>query len=264
MTFAETLIKPSSIAMAITGLVAFALVRGQLRNPVISLLILAGIGFALSYFIQAKGWAYHAFPAVALWLLAASLAFIEKRKAISAIALLVSASLVVIDLLWVGLPVTYPRVFQAVADIAPSRPKIISIAETLIAPQMARIIGGTFVGRVPNQFMSKNAYLLTHGAQPPDAATAARLQTYADFDRAILIERIRTQAPDVVLITTAWLKEWALSQPDVVQALRPYREATVVDDVAIWLRCASLADTNQRGDTDAARGNNGSACTDKR
>ena len=44
--------------------------REQCRTRLLLVAVLASIGFAVSFFLQRRGWAYHSYPMVALALLA--------------------------------------------------------------------------------------------------------------------------------------------------------------------------------------------------
>jgi hypothetical protein len=242
----EMAIKTSTWAVLTAAVVALGIARGEIRKPILAICALAGAGFAIAYFIQSKGWPYHAYPAFALLVLTGGIAWIEnvlpslrtmpvrRARAIKITAILISLILFAVDLAWVKLPLSYPRYFQSVATLGPPHPKVIAIADTLAGPQLTRLIGGNWVGRVPNQFMSMNARRILNTTHY-DATGRKQLEDYAAFDRAILVESIRTRRPDVILIESAGLKRWALSDPAIAQALRSYREAAVINDVGIWL-----------------------------
>jgi hypothetical protein len=141
-----------------------------------------------------------------------------------------------LDLRWTKLPLAYPPYFSVLKKIAPPRAKIIGLAEDSAGPQIARLIGGRWVGRVPYPFMVfyTNQVIITQKGLSPE--TLKRLAGYAARDEDMLVGQIRKEKPDIVLIMHPDMKEWAFKQPAIVVALSVYHKAAVVGAVEIWKR----------------------------
>jgi hypothetical protein len=236
---------------AICGSAALALAASFRRTvgPIFWVCVYSATGFAAAYVIQAKGWPYHAYPAVALFLFAAGDVFIDKifpellrkaprqRVALIAATCALLALFTALDLRWAKLPLLHPPIYSALKSIAPPHATVIGIsADDLSSPQVTRLIGGTWVGRVPYQFMWRYATQVMHTQRGLAPETVKRLSGYVEFDQAILVDQIRTQKPDIILITAANFKDWVLDQPKIAGALTGYRQASVVNGMAIWVR----------------------------
>ena len=238
----------STWAICGSGALALAAWCRREMSPIFTISVLAAIGFAVAYIVQAKGWPYHAYPAVALFLFAAGFAFIEsiaprllqnapQRGVAIALICALLGLLVAVDLRWAKLPLSYPPIYSALKKIAPAHATVIGISEDdLRDPQITRLIGGTWVGRVPYQFMSRYAAQVIHTKNGLTVETAKRLLGYREFDRAILIDQIRKRKPDIILITAANLREWVSNQSKIAATLTAYRETSVVDGISIWTR----------------------------
>jgi hypothetical protein len=69
-TMFDLLVNPAIVSSALLGVALFAW-RKQVRNqPLATVLIVAAIGVLISYFVQGKWFAYHAYPSVALLMIA--------------------------------------------------------------------------------------------------------------------------------------------------------------------------------------------------
>lgn len=248
LSVGELLARSSSWAIGGSGLLALASIYGRQRRPLPTIYFLAGLGFSGAYWLQAKGWEYHAFPAVALFTLGACMAFMQnllpslitrKLRNRPAVLAAICASLLVfvaLTLRWTKLPLAYPPFFSALQSAAPENATVISISQDLIGPQVTRLIGGTWVGRVPYPYMAINVakILRRPGNLPP--ATVERLAEYAALDEKMLVEQIHDKKPDIVLITTTELKRWAFGRHKIATVLSNYAKAAAVDEVEIWRR----------------------------
>ena len=162
---------------------------------------------------------------------------VSQRRSVVVVTICASLVLfVALVLRWTKLPLSYPPFYSALVSAAPPNATVISISKDLIGPQVTRLIGGTWVGRVPYQYMVlKTAEVRRKNPSlPPDVAE--RLARYALSDQIMLVDQIREKRPDIVLITTAELKHWAFSQSEIAAVLANYEKAAVVDEVEIWRR----------------------------
>ena len=224
--------------------------RRAVLEPPFCLLLVASFGFAISYYVQQKGWAYHSYPMLALALIALAIAFVDRwhREPSGAgdnrrgrlTTALVAALIAGTTFCWMDFARDRSAVAAAVAALKP-RPKILAISEDLaIGHPLTRQVEGIWVSRVPSLWISAGV-LLREKYETLDAQTTARLDAYAARDRAMLAEDIARQQPDVILVglrindTFNWLT-WAKSYPILRQQLQHYREYETVDDVLILRR----------------------------
>ena len=236
-------------------LLALALIvwlkRRAVLEPPFCLLLAASFGFAISYYVQQKGWAYHSYPMLALAVMALAIAFIDRwhggpastagstdnrwaRLASAIIAALIAG----FAFCWMSAIPDRSGLATAVGALKP-HPKILAISEDLtIGHPLTRQVEGIWVSRVPSLWITAGV-LLRQKYETLDAQTNARLNAYAARDRAMLMEDIARQRPDVILVERSksfdWMT-WANSDPMLAQQLEHYREYGTVDDVLILRR----------------------------
>ncbi len=236
-------------------LLALALIvwlkRRAVLEPPFCLLLAASFGFAISYYVQQKGWAYHSYPMLALAVMALAIAFIDRwhggpastagstdnrwaRLASAIIAALIAG----FAFCWMSAIPDRSGLATAVGALKP-HPKILAISEDLtIGHPLTRQVEGIWVSRVPSLWITAGV-LLRQKYETLDAQTNARLNAYAARDRAMLMEDIARQRPDVIFVERSksfdWMT-WANSDPMLAQQLEHYREYGTVDDVLILRR----------------------------
>lgn len=219
-------------------LISAALIGGTLvarpRGPAI-LLLLAGIGAAAAIPVQAKGWPYHGYAAIALLGLALGLSLDRTRGARLAAAAVILALGLGIAFPWLSTRRDTARLTDRVAALAPPHPGILTISPDIALGQpLTRRIGGDWRGTNWGAWVSQDSAILL---ARKDAAPGyrARLIAYAAADRRTLARDILRNHPDVVLIEAGW-RAFAFSDPGIAAALKPYHLRATVDGVGIWLR----------------------------
>ena len=200
------------------------------------------LGFAVSFFVQGKGWGYHAYPMVALGLLTAGWAIAARgeeqaaSRRLRAGAMLVVALTFVNACLWFNASVDMQKVQEEVTLIGP-RPKILMLsAAAVIGHPMVRELGGTWVSR-QEAFWVREIVRRALKDGSIDQATADRLAGYAAHERAGLIEDFRKQRPDVVVIdnqNSDW-GSWAAAD-QLSALLKPYVSVKNVNGIEILRR----------------------------
>ncbi|WFU17036.1 hypothetical protein [Bradyrhizobium sp. CB3481] len=225
-------------------MVALALQSRRQKVDSATLVMMAGsLGFAISFFAQGKGWGYHAYPMVALGLLAAGWAIADSSDAQAPARWLRAGAMLVVVLifanacLWFNASVDMRRVQEEVTLLEP-RPKILVLsAAAVIGHPMVREVGGTWISRQQAFWMREIVRrALKDGAI--DQATADRLATYVAQERAGIIEDFRKQTPDVVVIdnqNSDWGK-WAAADPELSELLKAYVSVKNVDGIEILRR----------------------------
>lgn len=222
---------------------------GGLWAPPYSLLIAPSAGFLIAYLVQGKGWPYHSYPMLALALIALSIAWLERRAKLqganaielprfkrAAIAF-VLPGLFVASFVWLNLARHMDSLVDAVREVK-QRPRILIISfDPSVGHPLARLLGGTWVGRAAHLWISGGAFhILTR--ENPDEATKAELRRLVAQDRDNLVEDIERGKPDVIIVDRRkfdWM-EWARWDEKVNRALASYREAKFHKGFAILKR----------------------------
>lgn len=209
-----------------------------------ALVMMAGsLGFAVSFFVQGKGWGYHAYPMVALGLMAAGWAVTADGdeqaglRRLRAGAMAVTALIFASACLWFNASVDNRRVQEEITLLGP-RPKILMLsAAAVIGHPMVREVGGTWVSRQEALWVREIVRrALKDGSI--DQATADRLAGYVARERAGLIEDFRRQPPDVVVIDNQdsdW-GAWAAADPELSVLLKPYVLVRNINGIEILRR----------------------------
>jgi hypothetical protein len=251
----ELLVEPWFLLNAV--LIAGILITGRKRcfEPLIALPLCASVGFIGTFWLQGKGWVNHGLPGVSLALIAAGvlcapgvLALARGESAAPtwlsvrrfALFCLVPAmigaailfGIVIQFMMWEE----YPGLTAAVQRRAPPHPRLIAVSSELdIGHPLVRRIAGTWVGRPHSLWLMICAQALLD-ANRGDAAARARLAGYVARDAKMFREDVSAGRPDLVLVDDDVRTLKALTQPDVVAALRDYVPVETVSGITLWMR----------------------------
>jgi hypothetical protein len=210
-----------------------------LAGPLYAPLLVASAGFFLVYVIQGKGWPYHAYPMLALALLALALALGDKTRPVTAasaappqrfgnvfVAILPAAAIALTAAVYFNIGENTNLLIEPIRRISP-HPKILLITSDLsVGHPLTRQVGGTWVSRVASLWITAGViHRLQH--ETLDPGTKAKLIAYAKRDLDMLVEDIRRQQPDVIVMENEQFDwdNWAASQPDLAEELKAYRVA---------------------------------------
>jgi hypothetical protein len=204
---------------------------------------LASIGFAVSFFLQRRGWAYHSYPMVAVALLAMGYALMgaadaaprSRRRAVASAFML--AVTFVVGMLWFNVTVYVGPVRQAVEGLMPHPRILVLSGEAAIGHPLVRDIGGVWVSRQENLWI-REFVRLTREKTVVDAATDAKLNDYLALERKWLIEDFKKLPPDLVLVDNLrndW-GAWARADAEVSQLLKSYTFVRSVEGIDILRR----------------------------
>ena len=211
----------------------------------------ASLGCCIAFAVQGKGWPYQSYPMLAMLLAAGLMAVTDlrfpegRKRGDMAIQSAIFLFMLVGAQFWfnAGLPLGHLR--AAIADM-PAHPRMLQISEDIgIGFPLVRQLGGTWVGRASALWITdgRAERRLTHVLAP---AVSARLDEVAAWDRQVLLEDIRTQKPDVILVhvdsagwtpTVNWT-EWAASDASMSAELAAYEDRGTFDGVRILKRRA--------------------------
>ena len=221
------------------------LLARQKRAPDTLLLVtaLASIGFAVSFFLQRRGWAYHSYPMVAVALLAMGYALTgaaeaapRSRRLEIASAFMLAVTFVV-GMLWFNVTVYVGSVRQAVEGLVPHPRILVLSGEAAIGHPLVRDINGVWVSRQENLWI-REFVRLTRERTFVDAATDAKLNDYLALERKWLIEDFKKLPPDLVLVDNLrndW-GAWARADAEVSQLLNSYTRVRSVAGIDILRR----------------------------
>lgn len=202
---------------------------------------LASIGFAVSFFLQRRGWAYHSYPMVAVALLAMGYALTGvadvRSRVGEAVSALVLAASFIVGMQWFYAGVYVGPVRQAVEGLVP-HPKILVLSgEAAIGHPLVRDVNGVWVSRQENLWI-REFVRLTRERTVVDAATDAKLNDYLALERKWLIEDFKKLPPDLVLVDnlrSEW-GAWARADAEVSGLLKPYTLVRTVEGIDILRR----------------------------
>lgn len=229
-------------------LVALLLVsRLRQFEPRMLALAAASTGFLVSFLIQGKGWMNHAYPGIALALLA-SASFLSAPAGADGSRLRRSFALFVfIPALCLapflfgtmkdfGNGEEYAGLTDAVRRVAPAHSKIAALAEQLdVGHPLVRRLGGTWVGHQNCLWVSWGVrYLLGQGLAPP--AERERLLEHMRKDEEVFADDINLGKPDILLVESPEVKSWARKQPALSAIFQEYGEVGKIGEISIWRR----------------------------
>ena len=227
--------------IAAIALVTVALARQKSRpDPLLMVAVLASIGFAVSFFLQRRGWAYHSYPMVSLALLAMGyvLTTAEMRSRIFAAAsVLVMAATFVFGMLWFNIQIYLGPIKEGVAGLKP-HPRILMLSgEAALGHPLVRDVGGVWVSRQENLWL-RAFTRITREKTVVDAATDARLNGYLALERQWLIEDFKKLPPDIILVDNLrdqW-GDWVRADAELTEMFKPYTLVRSVEGVDILLK----------------------------
>ena len=137
-----------------------------------------------------------------------------------------------------------------------SRPKMLSISPHIwVGHPLTRDVGGTWVGSVPNQWMTLGA-LYKLGVSPRNDIERKRLIGIIDQDKARTRAEIETAHPDVIIVEhdDRVFPAWFGSDMDLAQFLAGYHQAADYVGVEAWVRDAATKTPGKRaGDDDVPK-----------
>lgn len=228
-----------------TVLTVLVLQRQRKVDATIGVLLAASCGYAIAFFVQRKGWGYHAYPMVALALMAlgCAIALIDRSwpraRQLGVAASVVAVAILANSLVWFNASVDTRKLQDAVLRLGP-HPRILMLgAAATIAHPLVREVGGTWVSR-QEALLIREIVRRARRDQTFDAGMAARLDRYVATERDGLIEDFRKLPPDVILVDNRdsdWTA-WAQADPELAALLKPYARVQTVDGIDILQKTA--------------------------
>jgi hypothetical protein len=230
---------------------AFAWGRRLWSHPAL-IFAAASIGFALCVFLQAKGYPYQSAPSLLLLVFVTGWGLAERYRLVSseaesadhpsraseAVVLVLYLAACTADMMYFGFSFHPPSLASEIARVAPPHPRIAAITETLKGPELAEILGGTWVERTPSSWIGMYAAGLDSDGTyrfvtPPDRA---KIALYNRLDRDFFVEAIAEGRPDVIFADPVAFSRKRLADPKVAATMRDYRRIPDFQGEEIWLR----------------------------
>jgi hypothetical protein len=215
--------------------------QNRTSDPLLPVAALAATGFAISFFLQRRGWAYHSYPMVAVALLAMGYALTgaagSRSRRGEALSALVLAVAFIVGMQWFYAGVYVGPVRQAVEGLKPHPRILVLSGEAAIGHPLVRDVNGVWVSRQENLWI-REFVRLTRERTVVDAATDAKLNDYLALERKWLIEDFKKLPPDLVLVDNlrnGW-GAWARADAEVSQLLKPYTFVRSVEGIDILRR----------------------------
>ena len=230
------------------GLIAVALLilQRDVLKPHYAILFAASIGFSVSFFLQRKGWAYHAYPMLALALAALIIGYLQRWPLSSpfqrsdgllrAVSGAFIAVLLVMNFSWFSTARDTTALIDPIMRSAPN-PRVMALSDgTDIGFPLTRKIGGEWVGRGYGMWAAAGALVMK--IKDPDPKREPFYENFVERDRLGVIEDIRKQRPDIIIIERVrydWLA-WAKSDARIARELENYRELTEINNLLVLRR----------------------------
>ena len=219
------------------ALLALGLLLRPARVPPLAVSLFLGMaGFALAAIIQGKSYANHALPGAALGVAAFCVLLLtgavtrERQRLVGAAALVMAA----IALFSTHRILPQPGLAEALRRVAPPNPTVITLGTELVTGHPAvRNVDGRWVGSRASLFTVAGVQYRRPTQMSP--AERAQLERWYRADVQSFADDVARGRPDVVLVERPE-KRWIAREPVLLNAMRPYRFATRVGDVEIWLR----------------------------
>jgi hypothetical protein len=226
------------------AMVTVLLVRQKAApDPLLMVAVLASIGFAVSFFLQRRGWAYHSYPMVALALLAMGYALTgaadaaSRSRSLEVASAFVLAVTFLIGMQWFNGNVYIGPIKQAITGLKPHPRILVLSGEAAIGHPLVRDVGGVWVSREESLWI-REFVRITREKTAVDAVTDARLDDYLALERKWLIEDFRKLSPDIILVDNLrdrW-GDWARADAEISQLLKPYSLVRSVEGIDILRR----------------------------
>jgi hypothetical protein len=233
----------SATLVWVIAVASIFLTRGKRKlDSALLVTLVAAFGFAVSFYLQRRGWPYHSYPMVSVALLAmgyamtaADTASSPRRSDIATMSVLAGTFL--IASLWFNTHIYVGPIERPVAGLKPHPRILVLSGEAAIGLPLVRTLHGVWVSRQENLWI-REFVRLTRENNVIDAPTDAKLNAALALERTWLIEDFKKLPPDVVLVDNlrnGW-GAWARADAELSQLLKPYALVQTVEGIDILRR----------------------------
>ncbi|MBA2932865.1 hypothetical protein HZF05_02025 [Sphingomonas sp. CGMCC 1.13654] len=231
------LLHPCFLLTVACWVMTLAVAPRRATTTPLALPLLASAGFTLAALVQAKGYANHFYPGLALGLftLGIALAGMAPKPGVRIAALL---GIGLASLSWLAFrPVPDVTPLAALIEAkVPAHPRLAMIGGDLsVGHPVTRWVHGVWVQRQHNLWISANAPGILRSGRP-DSRDRAALAAAVAMDERMLVEDIAHGRPDAVLVQGRDWMGWIATHPAVARALAGYRQAGSANGTIILAR----------------------------
>ncbi|WP_434724780.1 hypothetical protein [Mesorhizobium sp. RIZ17] len=237
------------VPIYVVALVALRFVRpGLPLSPLVSVFTLASLAATVPLIYQAKGWAYHAFPAFSLILAALLLRMAQAApatyKSPGTAMELGCKTLLAAIIAAAAIPFMQTQKlnaeFVAKIEAATDRPTVALVGADISGGHpLTRMLGGTWISRDCSDWLGYSArYLSGLATLEGDRETASHYRQIVDRYVESKLAELETKQPAVIIIEKkdrGWIAELVRRQ-DYVNFLRGYQQIAENDDLQVLLR----------------------------
>jgi len=226
-TLADFIWSTNVQACVASVILLYLAMRGKRVEPATGVLLAGAAGFFIAFLMQGRGWPYHAYPAVALLMLATVFAFAVAETGRSRLYAALAGAAVLFNL------VTYTDFpgagYGGVRLVTPIRaavaaPTIMSITSDLTPGHpITTDVSGSWAGTYSSRWITVNAGKLL--ARKPDGETKVRLEKWQAYDRQVTNRDLATRRPDIVLVGIGgydWRK-WIAADAETARLMADYQ-----------------------------------------
>ncbi len=193
----------------------------QRHSSAVWLLLLAGVGFLVAYFIQGKYFNYHAYPPALLIFCALSLAIVERisslelaSRAFKTVFSLIYAAILIASpcLMYAGMRNNNPRMSDLSWTAHLENPTVAAISPIISTSfPFVREFGGVWVDQTHSQWVAFFTHvMLARGGLSPEVRQAMIRHHKDDLVR--LLESIERNSPDILLVNISSRDSWLIAQ----------------------------------------------------
>jgi hypothetical protein len=213
--------------------------------PRFSILLMASCGFALAHLAQGKGWPYQTYPMLALSLLTLAILPSEhsgkvrkestpkNSRTARLLVLATTIGFVAVGFNWLTLGPDFTPLAETIQRYA-TQPRMLVISSDFgLGHPLVRQLRGQWVQRVGSLWITKCAEWMLKREHSPVAA--ALLESYVARDRAMLLEDIRREKPDIILVDQDW-EAYTRSDSALSELLKAYGEVSREQGIIILRR----------------------------
>ena len=225
------LMSQPQVVLILVAIVAATIGHREATRPPLPLIWAAILGCLLVFFVQGKGWSYHALPALVLALLATiELILRQRRGSLAHTALLGVTGLAVVApmVIWLVAAIQPEPLLAALGQFGRGRSLAVISADIGIANPAHRLAGDRLADSAPMLWEATGSIVLQRHASPADMPW---LKAYEDADRRTLAGDLERTSPDLILADTGgfnWL-DWAKRERRIAIVLEHYTVATTVE-----------------------------------
>jgi hypothetical protein len=224
-------------------LLTVVLKRGSGIGATVAVLLAISAGFAVAFFLQRKGWPYHAYPMIAVALFAcgvagaASLLVSKRHRLVGASAIIALVLLIGSATLWFRDVSNPSGLIPHLAKLGRNPALLVVSGEAGIGHPVVRELHGRWVSRENSLWITNFVrYMKQHGMISPEKEPV--LEGYVARERAWLIEDIKQHPPTIVLVdnlTGQW-GAWLRADAELSNLLKSYTKADSFEGIDILTR----------------------------